>query len=79
MCCCPQISHPIPRERFSPLHSLRHSLATHMLEDDVPFSVISDILGHASMSTTMIYAKASVESLRHVALSIREVCHDSEA
>jgi integrase len=61
------------------LHSLRHSLATHLLEDDVPFSVIADILGHASMSTTMIYAKASVESLRHVALSIQEVRHDSEA
>lgn len=61
------------------LHSLRHSLATYMLEDDVPFSVIADILGHASMSSTMIYAKASVESLRQVALSIQEVGHGNEA
>ena len=61
------------------LHSLRHSLATHLLEDDVPFSVIADILGHASMTSTMIYAKASVESLRQVALSIREVGHVNEA
>ena len=61
------------------LHSLRHSLATHLLEDDVPFAVIADILGHASMTSTMIYAKASVESLRHVALSIQEVRHVNEA
>jgi len=55
------------------LHSLRHTLATRLLEHDVPFSLIADILGHASMNTTMIYAKASVESLREVALSIPEV------
>jgi site-specific recombinase XerD len=50
-----------------------------LLEDDVPFAVIADILGHASMTSTMIYAKASVESLRHVALSIQEVRHVNEA
>ena len=54
-------------------HSLRHTLATELLEDNVPFSLIADILGHASMSSTMIYAKASVESLREVALRIPEV------
>jgi site-specific recombinase XerD len=48
-------------------------LATHLLEEDVPFSLIADILGHASMNTTMIYAKASVESLREVALPLPEV------
>lgn len=61
------------------LHSLRHSLATHLLEDDVPFSLIADILGHASTSSTMIYAKASIESLRQVALSIEEMQHDHKA
>lgn len=61
------------------LHSLRHSLATHLLEDDVPFSVIAEILGHASMASTMIYAKASVESLRDVALPVEEVRHASNA
>ena len=57
------------------LHSLRHSLATHLLELDTPFSVISGILGHASMSSTMIYTKTSVEMLRQVALSSKEVDH----
>ena len=57
------------------MHSLRHSLATYLLEDNVPFSVISDILGHTSTNSTMIYAKASVETLRQVALSLKEVGH----
>lgn len=57
------------------LHSLRHSLATHLLEIDTPFSVISGILGHASMNSTMIYTKTSIEILRQVALSSKEVDH----
>lgn len=61
------------------LHSLRHSLATRLLEDEVPFSLISNILGHASSGSTMIYAKASVESLRQVALPIQEVSHVNQA
>lgn len=59
------------------LHSLRHSLATYLLEDNTPFSLIADILGHASMNTTMVYAKSSVEILRQVALSIKEMNHDN--
>jgi len=57
------------------LHSLRHSLATYLLEEGTPFPVISNILGHCSTRSTMLYAKASVERLREVALSIQEVGH----
>ena len=55
------------------MHSLRHSLATRLLEKQTPFSVISDILGHTSTASTMIYAKANIEALRHVSLSPEEV------
>jgi len=57
------------------LHSLRHSLATYLLEEGTSFPVISSILGHTSTSSTMIYAKASVEMLREVALPVKEVGH----
>jgi site-specific recombinase XerD len=57
------------------MHSLRHSLATYLLENGTPFFVISNILGHESTASTMIYAKSSVEMLRQVALSLKEVGH----
>ena len=58
------------------LHSLRHSLATYLLEEGTPFPLISNILGHSSTTSTMIYAKSSVEMLREVAISLEGVSHD---
>lgn len=57
------------------LHSLRHTLATQLLRQGTPLHVISDILGHATTASTMIYAKADVESLRGAALDPQEVHH----
>jgi site-specific recombinase XerD len=57
------------------LHSLRHTLATKLLREQTPFHVISEILGHATTASTLIYAKADVEALRGAALNIEEVRH----
>lgn len=56
-------------------HSLRHTLATRLLHEQTPFHVISEILGHASTSSTFIYAKANVETLRSAALNTEEMHH----
>jgi site-specific recombinase XerD len=57
------------------LHSLRHTLATQLLHEQTPFHVISEILGHATTTSTLIYAKADVETLRTASLNTEEVRH----
>jgi site-specific recombinase XerD len=57
------------------IHSLRHTLATRLLEKGAPFTTIAEILGHTSLESTRIYAKADVEALRGVALDPEEVNH----
>jgi len=57
------------------LHSLRHTLATRLLREQTPMHVISEILGHATTASTMIYAKVDVDSLRGAALNPEELRH----
>ncbi len=49
-------------------HLLRHSLATKMVNSGVPIKEIADLLGHASINTTAIYAKVDRKRLAKVAL-----------
>lgn len=55
------------------LYLLRHSAATGMLDRGAPFGTISNVLGHASMESTRIYAKVDLAGLRTVALSTAQV------
>jgi site-specific recombinase XerD len=57
------------------MHSLRHTLATRLLQKGTPFTTIAEILGHTSLESTRIYAKADVEALRSVSLDPEEVNH----
>jgi integrase/recombinase XerD len=50
-------------EKISP-HVLRHSKAMHLLENGINLIYIRDILGHASIVTTEVYAKANPEMKR---------------
>jgi integrase/recombinase XerD len=49
-------------------HTLRHSLAVHLLRSGETLKSIGDVLGHRSPETTFIYTKLHVEDLRTVAL-----------
>ena len=53
-------------------HALRHSLASALLEENIPLSVISEVLGHTAMDSTSIYLKIDVNHLRHCALDVSE-------
>jgi integrase/recombinase XerD len=47
-------------------HSLRHSFATHLLENGASLKHVKDLLGHESMQTTVIYTHFSVKSMKKI-------------
>jgi site-specific recombinase XerD len=65
----------LPRQGSRGMHSLRHSLATRLLEAGTPLETIAGVLGHMSLESTQIYTKVDVNALRTAALDV-EATHE---
>ena len=46
------------------IHNLRHSIATHLLEDGMSLEQVRDFLGHSQLETTQLYTRVSQEQLK---------------
>ena len=66
-------------ERNVSLHTLRHSFATHLLEQNIDVRVIQVLLGHAKLDTTALYTRVATKTisavmspLEHIAVKLKE-------
>ena len=57
-------------EAMHGMHSLRHSLASRLLKEDVPLGTIADIMGHADIHSAKDYLQIDMEHLRKCALEV---------
>ncbi|MBO0742854.1 MAG: tyrosine-type recombinase/integrase, partial [Hyphomicrobiaceae bacterium] len=67
-------------ERNVSLHTLRHSFATHLLEQNIDVRVIQVLLGHAKLDSTALYTRVATKTiqqvmspLEHIALKLKEI------
>lgn len=55
------------------IHSLRHSFATHLLEQGTDISYIQKLLGHTNINTTLIYAQVGKKDVKAITSPLDQI------
>ena len=61
---------PVEHKTRIGMHSLRHSLASELLQNNVELNIIADILGHSDPETTRYYLSVNLKALRQCPLKV---------
>jgi integrase/recombinase XerD len=61
------------------VHTLRHSFATHLLEQGVDIRVIQDLLGHRQITSTSRYARVALNTIRKIQSPLERLNMDAPA
>ena len=62
-------------KRITP-HTLRHSFATHLLEQNIDIRVIQVLLGHAKLDTTALYTRVATKTIREIMSPLEHIARN---